>query len=52
MWNATITNAKANSGAALSLSYGSQLEVTKSSFSSLDAQISGGISLLDATAII
>ena len=43
MWNTTVTNTKANSGAALSLSYGSQLQVNNCTFSSLDAQIYGGI---------
>ena len=47
-----MSNAKARTGAAISLLYGSELEVSSSTFSSLNALSNGGISLLDAKAII
>ena len=50
--NVTMSNVKASSGAALSLSYGSELAVNISTFSNLHAATNGGISLLDAKAII
>ena len=52
MSNVTISNTEAKFGAALFVSYGSELEVNMSTFTNLHARTNGGIVMLTASANI